>query len=59
MLNVFDITGREVTKLINENLKAGNYEVRFDGGNFSSGIYFYRLSIDNIQYAIKKMVMIK
>jgi len=58
-LNVYDITGREVATLINENLKTGSYELRFNGGNLSSGIYFYRLSVDNIQYAVKKMILLK
>jgi 5-hydroxyisourate hydrolase-like protein (transthyretin family) len=57
-LKVFDITGREVAVLVNENLKPGNYEVTFDGNNLSSGIYFYKLSAgDYIQ--TKKMILIK
>ena len=40
-LKVFNILGKEVATLVKENLKAGTYEVKFDGGNLSSGIYFY------------------
>jgi hypothetical protein len=42
-LNVFDITGREVTVLIDESLQPNKYQVVFDAENLSSGIYFYTL----------------
>jgi hypothetical protein len=42
-LKVFDILGREVATLVNEQLKPGSYEATFDGSRLSSGIYFYRL----------------
>jgi hypothetical protein len=57
-INVFDITGREIAKLVNEYKKAGCYNVAFNGSNFASGIYFYRIQAgDFVQ--IKKMVLIK
>ena len=43
-LKVYDALGNEIRTLVNENKSAGNYEVRFDGSNLSSGVYFYRLS---------------
>ena len=42
-LTVFDILGREVSVLVNEKREAGAYEVKFDGSNLASGVYFYRL----------------
>lgn len=42
-LTVFDILGREVSVLVNEKREAGAYEVKFDGTNLASGVYFYRL----------------
>ena len=42
-LKVFDILGREVATLVNGQLKAGSYESHFDGNNFASGTYFYKL----------------
>jgi hypothetical protein len=50
-LDVFDLLGRRVVRLIDEEMKAGNYTITWDGrddrGNeASSGIYFYRLSTD-------------
>lgn len=57
-LIIFDIAGREITILVNENLKAGTYEVAFDGTGLSSGIYFYKLEANNFT-EIKKAVLIK
>jgi hypothetical protein len=37
---VYDILGREVATLVNEEKPAGSYEVEFDGSNLSSGVYF-------------------
>jgi hypothetical protein len=42
-LSVYDILGREVSVFVNEEREAGAYEVKFDGSNLSSGVYFYRL----------------
>ena len=57
-LVVFDILGREVAVLVNERLKAGTYEVAFDGTNLPSGVYFYRLITDKF-VDVKKMLYIK
>jgi len=55
---VYDITGREITKLVNEVKQAGYHTVFFNATDFSSGIYFYRIIAgDFIQ--TKKMVIIK
>jgi hypothetical protein len=42
-LTVYDILEREVSVLVNERKNAGVYEVKFDGANLASGVYFYRL----------------
>ena len=44
VLKVYDIIGKEIQSLVNEQLQPGSYEVTFDGTNLPSGIYFYRLS---------------
>jgi photosystem II stability/assembly factor-like uncharacterized protein len=56
---VFDIRGKEITTLINTKQTSGSYEVRFDGSNFSSGVYFYTLFIDGNRIDTKKAVLIK
>src|SRR3990172_8710387 len=44
-LIIFDILGSEITSLVNEPLSSGVYEVEWDGSNYASGIYFYRIAI--------------
>jgi hypothetical protein len=57
-LKVFDITGREISTLVNEQLQPGVYEVEFNGSNLASGVYFYQLrAVDYM--SVKKMLLIK
>ncbi|MCX6165356.1 MAG: T9SS type A sorting domain-containing protein [Ignavibacteriae bacterium] len=57
-LRVYDILGKEIATLVNEKKTAGIYEVTFNGSNFASGVYFYRIQAgDFVQ--VKKMVLIK
>ena len=51
-LSVFDLLGRELIVLVNEKKTPGEYEVRFDGSNLASGIYFYRLQVRPLDSAI-------
>ena len=57
-LEIFNILGERVTQLINTELFAGKYEIIFDAGYFSSGVYFYRLQTGNF-IETKKMLLIK
>lgn len=57
-ITVSDITGREVSVLKNEYLSAGTHEILFDGKNYSSGVYFYKLESKDYSDS-KKMVLIK
>lgn len=45
-LRVFDLLGREVALLVDEQRQAGSHEVFFDGTGLASGVYFYRLQVD-------------
>jgi photosystem II stability/assembly factor-like uncharacterized protein len=58
-LKVFDILGKEVATLVNENLKPGEYEVTFEGKDLPSGIYFYSLHADGKWIDSKKMIILK
>ncbi len=42
-LTIYDVLGRRVATLVNQNENAGSYDVRFDGSALTSGVYFYRL----------------
>ena len=55
---IYDILGREISLLVNENLKPGTYEVEWSASGFASGIYFCRLIAGNFQDA-KKMLLVK
>jgi Secretion system C-terminal sorting domain len=57
-LKVYDVLGREVETLVNQNQKVGRYEVTFDGSRLASGVYFYRLVAGN-HVITKKMLMLK
>ncbi len=65
-LVVYDILGKEVQTLINEGLKPGTYEVEWNGSDYPSGVYFYKLTIGDPSASsghsfseTKKMVLIK
>jgi hypothetical protein len=57
-IEVYDVTGREIQNLVNNELKAGTYECEFSGFKYSSGIYFYKLQADNY-VSVKKMILVK
>lgn len=57
-VNVYDITGKEVSSLVNSYQTAGYYTVEFNGTNLSSGTYFYRIQAGDFT-AVKKMVLVK
>ena len=57
-LKVYDVLGREVAVLVNQQLTPGTYEVTWDASNYPSGLYFYVLESDNY-FSTKKMVLIK
>lgn len=57
-LKVFDISGKEVSVLVNQVQTQGSYEVSFDASNLTSGIYYYKLETNSFS-AAKKMLLIK
>jgi hypothetical protein len=57
-LRVFDVIGKEVLKIVEDNLKSGEYEIELDAGNLSSGVYFYTLSAEDY-IETKVMAVIK
>lgn len=55
---IYDLLGKEVTKLVNEKKSAGSYEVQWDASNYASGTYFYKMETSTYT-EIKKMVLVK
>jgi hypothetical protein len=57
-ITIFDVSGKAVQTLVNEEIKAGTYEVYFDGTGFASGVYYYKLEA-GVYSETKKMVLLK
>jgi hypothetical protein len=57
-LNVYDMLGKQVAELVNSQKSAGDYIVDFDASALSTGIYFYRLEVNDF-IAVKKLAVIK
>ncbi len=57
-LQVYDILGNVLTTLVNKYQSQGNYEVEFKAFDLPSGIYFYRLAVENFVLT-KKMILLK
>jgi hypothetical protein len=55
---VFDLLGREVQTIVNQDLVPGKYNVDFMANNFASGLYFYKI-ITNDFVDVKKMLIVK
>ncbi|MGE5432845.1 MAG: T9SS type A sorting domain-containing protein, partial [Syntrophomonadaceae bacterium] len=55
---IYNILGKEVKMLLNEELAAGTYSLTFSAEEFPSGVYFYRLSTPSVSMA-KKMILEK
>jgi hypothetical protein len=57
-LKVYDILGKEVKTLVNEQKTTGRYDVIFDASDLASGVYIYKLQVNDFASS-KKMLMIK
>lgn len=57
-LKVYDILGREIMVLINENQEAGKHTIKFDASDLSSGVYIYILQVNGF-FASQKMLLLK
>jgi hypothetical protein len=58
VLEVFNVLGQSVARLVDGQLNAGTYRISFDASQLSSGVYLYRLKADNLVQT-KKMVLMK
>lgn len=57
-LKIYNTLGVEVTTLINEEIKSGNYNYKWNGQNFPSGIYYYKIDAGEFNES-RKMILIK
>jgi hypothetical protein len=57
-LIVYDLLGREIETLVNEELKAGSYKVNFNADRLSSGVYYYKLESGDFRQT-RRMVVLK
>jgi len=57
-LKIYDMNGRELSELVNENLNAGEYKVKFEGAALPSGVYYYKLTSGSFS-EVKKMLLVK
>lgn len=58
-IEVYNINGSKVQTLVNEKKESGNHEIEFNGSNLSSGIYFYKFSINGKLINTKKLILLK
>jgi hypothetical protein len=58
LLKVYDVLGREVSRIIDGELQPGRYEIDFNATNLPSGVYFYKLVSDSFS-DVKRMILIK
>lgn len=58
LLNVYNAEGKFIKELMNKQMISGNYEIKFDGENLPSGVYFYKIEFDG-KTDTKKMLLIK
>jgi len=57
-LKIYDLLGREIATLVNEEKPAGNYEVTWNASGLTSGVYFYQLKAGNFMGS-KKMILLR
>ncbi len=57
-LKIYDVLGKEVVTLVNKEMEPGNYNLKFDASNLTSGLYFYSLKTKGF-YQVKKMMLVK
>lgn len=58
-VKVYDVTGRQIADIVNEEQAAGRHELIFNGDGYASGVYFYVLEVDGFTKAVKSMCLIR
>jgi hypothetical protein len=62
-IDIYNVVGQKITTLVDGTMKTGNYEIKWNASNLSSGVYFYSINATgntgNNFYTIKKMIFLK
>jgi flagellar hook assembly protein FlgD len=63
-LGIYNLKGEKVKTLVKDNKNTGNYEIVWDGKNknnqrVSSGVYLYKMDINNKTHTVKRCVLLK
>jgi hypothetical protein len=57
-IRVYDVTGKMISDLVNQQMEAGSYEVNWNGTEYASGVYFYKIETKDFA-KVMRMVLIK
>jgi hypothetical protein len=57
-LKIYNLLGQQVAEVLNEFMNPGTYDIRFDAEGLASGIYFYRIRVNDYS-ASKKMILVR
>ncbi len=57
-ISIYDLTGKLISQIVNQNLNAGSYEAEWNASAYASGVYYYKMSGQNFS-EVKSMVLIK
>ena len=57
-IKVYNVLGKEIETLVNENKPAGIYKVKFNGSSLPSGVYFYRIQAGSFESS-RKLILLK
>ncbi|HSR18139.1 MAG TPA: T9SS type A sorting domain-containing protein, partial [Ignavibacteriaceae bacterium] len=57
-LKIYNSIGQEIAVLVNDILPSGNYSIKWNAENISSGVYFYTLRTDNFR-STKKLILLR
>ncbi len=59
VLTIYDLTGKEITTLIDDEIPAGPHRIRWRAAGVSTGVYFYKLKVNNRFVATRKMIYMR
>jgi len=58
-IQIFDVTGRNISTVVNQIMSAGNHKINFNAVDLAAGIYFYSLYADDKLVSTRKMMLVK